>query len=56
MLKDKLYDEEVDLGWIYPGSIFAEGHRVGWGVGGDLSVVCFSFPVFALTKRRDRDL
>ena len=56
LLKDKLDDEEVDLGWIYPGSIFAEGHRVGWGVGGDLSVVCFSFPVFALTKRRDRDL
>ena len=30
MLKDKLDDEEVDLGWIYPVSLFAEGHRVGW--------------------------
>ena len=30
MLKDNLNDEEKDLGWIYPVSIFAEGHRVGW--------------------------
>ena len=43
-LKDNLNDEEMDLGWIYPVSIFAEGHRAGCG---DLSVVCFSFPMFA---------
>ena len=43
-LKDNLNDEEMDLGWIYPVSIFAEGHQSGWW---DLSVVCFSFPMFA---------
>ena len=57
MLKDKLDDEEVDLGWIYPVSKFAEGHTGlvggGWGF---ICCLLFISNVCRAQKRRDRDL
>ena len=57
LLKDKLVDEEVDLGWIYPVSIFAEGHTGlvggGWGF---ICCLLFISNVCRAQKRRDRDL
>ena len=49
--KDKeryVFDEEADLGWTDPEPI-CRGSPVGWvgGGSGDLSLVCFSFPLFA---------
>ena len=41
-----VYDEEADLGWTDPEPI-CRGSPVGWVGGGDLSLVCFSFPLFA---------
>ena len=41
-----MFDEEADLGWTDPEPI-CRGSPVGWVGGGDLSLVCFSFPLFA---------
>ena len=50
LLKDKLDDEEVDLGWIYPVSKFAEGHRVGWWWVGIYLLFAFHFQCLPSTK------